>query len=146
MYQSSPFVIYPNCTKLINCTSMALSWRKFSKKYQFILGLKNTQTETIWIARKDMKMFTENFKNILFWVVSVAHDRSCDCLFFYQKHKSLKNRAIEVYYRKNFGIDTQHGTQLGTRVTNSEKCVPNKNYISLNYNILPNSIFSCWTI
>ena len=42
-------------------------------------------------------MFTENFKNILFWVVYVAHEISCDCFFFNPKHKLLDYRAIEIY-------------------------------------------------
>lgn len=43
-------------------------------------------------------MFTENFKNMLFWVVSVAHESSYDYFFFNQKHKLLDYRAIEIYY------------------------------------------------
>ena len=106
------------------------------------MGLKNTQTETSLITQNDIKMFTENFKNMLFGVVSVAHDRSCDCLFFNPKHKLLKNRAIEAYYRKNFGI----GTQLGTRATNLDKHVPRHNSITLKYKMLPNSTFLIWKI
>ena len=30
------------------------------------MGLKNTQTETSLITQNDIKMFTENFKNMLF--------------------------------------------------------------------------------
>lgn len=43
-------------------------------------------------------MFTENIKNMLFWVVSVAHESSYDYFFFNQKHKLLDYRAIEIYY------------------------------------------------
>ena len=70
--------------------------KKFSKKYKFILRLKNTQTETIRIAQNPIKMFTENFKNMLFWVVSVAHETGYDCFFFNQKHKLLNYRTIEI--------------------------------------------------
>lgn len=67
LYQSSPFVIYPNCIKLIKLYLNASFLKKiFKKKYQFILGLKNTQTETNLITQNDIKMFTENFKNMLF--------------------------------------------------------------------------------
>ena len=98
LYQSSPFVIYPNCTKLIKLYLNASFLKKIFKKYQFILGLKNTQTETSLITQNDIKMFTENFKNMLFWVVSVAHESSYDYFFFNQKHKLLDYRAIEIYY------------------------------------------------
>ena len=97
VYQSSLFVIYPNCTKLIKLYPSEANLKKFSKKYQFKLSLKKAQTETIRIAQNDIKMFTENFKNILFWVVYVAHEISYDCFFFNPKHKLLDYRAIEIY-------------------------------------------------
>ena len=57
-----------------------------------------------------MKMFTENFKNMLFWVVSVAHESSYDYFFFNQKHKSLIYKAIKVYYKQNQNDGTRFGT------------------------------------
>ena len=81
LYQSSLFVIYPNCTKPIKLHLNESFLKKFTKKDKFILRLKNTQPETIRIAQNDIKMFTKKFKNMLFLVVCVAHEISYDYFF-----------------------------------------------------------------
>lgn len=62
------------------------------------MSLKKAQTETIRIVQNDIKMFTENFKNILFWVVYVAHEISYDCFFFNPKHKLLKSMLSLTFH------------------------------------------------
>lgn len=55
-------------------------------------------------------MFTENFKNKLFQIVSVAHDSICDYFFFNQNHNYLICKVIKEYYEQNQNDGTRFGT------------------------------------